>query len=304
MCLGLMAHGQTLPPVTVKSSADSGYSPANSSTATKGSAALRDIPQSVNVIPQQLIKDQAARSMEDALKNVPGVALSHGDGQRDQVFIRGFSAIADQFVDGLRDDALYFRDLSNIERIEVLKGPAAVLYGRGSSGGLINRVTKKPVFGETAGDVTLNVGSYGLKRVSSDINWSSGETVAFRLNVAKENSDSYRDQQFIDRYSIAPSLALKISPDTKLLLQYSNAKDQRVTDFGIPALNGRPVDVPVSAYYGSSRARDDDTSTSKVASYTAVLDHRFNDAFSFKNSTRFYDYNLNRRNTLSNGNTN
>ena len=242
--------------------------------------------------------------MEDALKNVPGVGLSHGDGQRDQVVIRGFSAIADQFVDGLRDDALYFRDLSNIERIEVLKGPSAVLYGRGSSGGLINRVTKKPIFGETRGDVTLNLGSYSLKRISTDINLPLGEAAAFRLNVAKEDSGSYRDQQFIDRYSIAPSVALNISSDTKLLLQYTNAKDQRVTDFGIPALNGRPVDVPASTYYGSSRAREDDTSTSKVSSYSAVLDHRFNDAFSFKNSTRFYDYNLNRRNTLSNGNTN
>ena len=256
ICSAQLAHSQSLPPVTVKSSTDTGYSPATSSTATKGSAPLRDIPQSVNVIPQQLIKDQAARSMEDALKNVPGVGLSHGDGQRDQVVIRGFSAIADQFVDGLRDDALYFRDLSNIERIEVLKGPSAVLYGRGSSGGLINRVTKKPIFGETRGDVTLNLGSYSLKRISTDINLPLGEAAAFRLNVAKEDSGSYRDQQFIDRYSIAPSVALNISADTQLLLQYTNAKDQRVTDFGIPALNGKPVDVPASTYYGSSRARE------------------------------------------------
>jgi catecholate siderophore receptor len=88
--------------------------------------------------------------MEDAMKSVPGVGLSHGDGQRDQVTLRGFSAIADQFVDGMRDDALYFRDLSNIERIEVLKGPAAVLYGRGSSGGLINRITQEAGRGPAA----------------------------------------------------------------------------------------------------------------------------------------------------------
>ena len=302
-----MAHGQTgqtLPAVTIKSNADAAYSPALSSTATKSSAALRDIPQSVNVIPKQLLQDQAARSMEDALKNVPGVALSHGDGQRDQVFIRSLSAIADQFVDGVRDDALYFRDLSNIERIEVLKGPSAVLYGRGSSGGLINRITKKPVFGETTGDVTLNLGSNSLKRLSADVNTPLGEAAAFRLNVAKEDSGSYRDQQFIERYSIAPSLALNFSANTKLLLQYTNAKDKRVTDFGIPALNGKPVDVPISTYYGSSRARDDDTSTSKVSSYAAVLDHRFNGVFSVKNTTRLYDYELDRFNTLSNGQTN
>ncbi len=250
LCVAQLVHSQTLPSVTIKSSADAGYSPAASSTATKGSAALRDIPQSVNVIPGQLLQDQGARSIENALRNVPGVTMSHGDGQRDQVFIRGFSAIADQFVDGIRDDALYFRDLSNIERIEVLKGPSAVLYGRGSSGGLINRITKKPVFGETFGEATLNLGTYNLRRVSADINAPLGETAAFRLNVAKENSGSYRDQQFLNRYAIAPSVAFKLGNNTKLLLQYTHAKDKRVTDFGIPALNGRPVDVPASRYYG------------------------------------------------------
>ena len=96
--------------------------------------------------------------MQDVLRNVPGLAFSSGDGQRDQVFIRSFSAIADQFVDGVRDDALYFRDLSNIERVEVLKSPSAVLYGRRSSGGLINRVTKKPIFGERFCEVEANLG--------------------------------------------------------------------------------------------------------------------------------------------------
>ena len=152
------APPQTLGEVTVQStSGDDGYSPAVSTSATKGRAPLRDVPQAVNVVPEQLMRDQGARSMEDVLRNVPGVAMSHGDGQRDQVVIRGFTAIADQFVDGVRDDALYFRDLADIERVEVLKGPAAVLYGRGSSGGLINRVTKKPKFGETSGEASLGL---------------------------------------------------------------------------------------------------------------------------------------------------
>ena len=113
-------------------------------TSAKVNAPLRDIPQTINVISGKVIEDQGALSLQDVLKNVPGVGFSHGDGQRDQVSIRGFTGIADQFVDGLRDDALYFRDLSNIERVEVIKGPASVLYGRGSSGGLINRVRKIP----------------------------------------------------------------------------------------------------------------------------------------------------------------
>ncbi|MGP1692492.1 MAG: TonB-dependent receptor [Giesbergeria sp.] len=295
---------QTLGEVTVQSTgADDGYSPAASSTATKGSAPLRDVPQAVNVVPGQLLRDQGARSMEDALRNVPGVALSHGDGQRDQVVIRGFSAIADQFVDGVRDDALYFRDLSDIERIEVLKGPAAVLYGRGSSGGLINRVTKKPKFGETSGEAALSLGSFDLRRATADMNLGISDTAAFRLNLAAEDSGSYRDQQFLKRHNFAPSLALKLAPQTNVLLQYTHARDQRLTDFGIPSLGGRPVNVPTGTYYGSSNAAQDDTTTSAMQSFTATLNHRFSPNWSVRNVTRVYDYALDRYNTLSSGTT-
>jgi len=303
LCIAQSVRAQSLPAVTVKSGADDGYSPASSNSATKGSAPLRDIPQSVNVVPEQLLKDQGARSMQDALRNVPGVGFSSGDGQRDQVVIRGFTAIADQFVDGVRDDALYFRDLSNIERIDVLKGPSAVLYGRGSSGGLINRVTKKPKFGETSGEVVVSVGSYDLKRVEADLNFAVNDAAAFRLNLAREDSGSFRDQQFNDRYSFAPSLALKLGSQTNLLLQYTKARDQRLTDFGIPALNGRPVAVAPSTYFGSGTARKDDTTTSLVESFTATLDHRFNDALSVRNTTRYSSYELDRYNTLPSGTT-
>jgi catecholate siderophore receptor len=145
------------------------------------------------------------------------------------------------------------------------------------------------------------LGSYGFKRFETDLNTQVGESVALRLNLARESSGSYRDQQFNDRYSIAPSLAFNISADTKLLLQYNQASDKRLTDFGIPSLNGRPVDVPASTYYGSSTARTDDTTTSHVSSYSATLDHRFNEALSLRNTTRFSDYKLDRYNTNSSG---
>lgn len=298
------ATGASLPAVTVSADEDKGYAPATTRTATKGSAPLRDVPQSVNVVPQQLIHDQNATSMEAALRNVPGVSMNHGDGQRDQVLIRGFSAISDWFVDGVRDDALYFRDLSDTESIEVLKGPAAVLYGRGSSGGIINRVTKKPIFGGPfSGEVSLGVGSNGYKRATADLNTPIGESMAFRLNVAGEDSDSYRDQQFTQRYNIAPSLAIKFSPQTDLLLQYTNLRDERLTDFGIPALNGRPVNVPRSTYYGSAHAKRDDTVTSEVQSFTATVNHRFSDTLGLRNTTRWSDYKLDRNNTLPSGTT-
>lgn len=295
---------QTLGEVTVQSSAQPElYAPAASTTATKGSAPLRDVPQAINVVPAQLLRDQGARSMEDALRNVPGVALSSGDGQRDQVVIRGFTAIADQFIDGVRDDALYFRDLADIERIEVLKGPAAVLYGRGSSGGLINRVTKKPHWNQTAGEATLSLGNYDLRRATADMNLILNDSAALRLNAAVEDSGSYREQQFVKRHNIAPSLALKLSSDTQMLLQYTHAKDKRLTDFGIPALNGRPVNVAASTYYGSSNAAQDDTTSSANQAFTATLNHRFNEAWSVRNVTRWYDYELDRYNTLPGGTT-
>lgn len=290
--------------VTVQSgSGDDAYSPARSSTATKGSAPLRDVPQAVNVVPAQLLRDQGARSMEDALRNVPGVAMSHGDGQRDQVVIRGFTAIADQFIDGVRDDALYFRDLSDIERIDVLKGPAAVLYGRGSSGGLINRVTKKPQWDRSGGEATLSLGSHDLRRTTADVNLVINDAAALRINAALEDSGSYRDQQFVKRHNLAPSLALKLAPETQLLLQYTHAADKRLTDFGIPALNGRPVNVPVGTYYGSSTAAKDDTTASGNQAFTATLNHRWNEAWSVRNVTRLYDYELDRYNTLTGGTT-
>ncbi|MEQ1890836.1 MAG: TonB-dependent receptor, partial [Alphaproteobacteria bacterium] len=294
------ASGGTLPAVRVQGNRDEGYSPAAAASATKSSAPLRDIPQAVNVVPQQVIRDQAARSVQDVLRNVPGVGMSNGDGQRDQVTIRGFSAIADQFVDGIRDDALYFRDLSNIERVEVLKGPAAVLYGRGSSGGLINRVTKKPQEGRF-GELTLNAGSYGLKRTSFDANTGIADGVAVRLTGAYEDTGSFRQQGFIERHSIAPSVSAALGDATKLLVQGEFAKDKRITDFGIPSFNGRPVNVPRETYYGSGEARRDDYTATEVASVTAAIDHRFNEIVSVRNATRYYTYDLDRNNTLPGG---
>ncbi|MFL9880892.1 TonB-dependent siderophore receptor [Herbaspirillum rhizosphaerae] len=290
----------SLPEVQVSGARD-GYVAPTSVSATKSEAPLRDIPQTINVISAEVIRDQHATSLQDILRNVPGVGLSTGDGQRDQVFIRGFTAIGDQFVDGFRDDALYFRDLSNVERLEVIKGPAAVLYGRGSSGGLINRVSKKP--GVDIADVSVSLTSTAGRRGEIDLG-RSGETVSWRLTGAREQSDSYRAQQFIDRTAIAPSVEFKFSSDTKLLLQADYLEDRRLTDFGIPSYQGRPVSVDPGSYYGAANARDADFSQSRVASTAATLTHRFNDSLSLRNAFRYYQYKLNRNNTNISGNVN
>ncbi|PUA17172.1 TonB-dependent siderophore receptor [Glaciimonas sp. PCH181] len=293
---------QSLPEVVVSGAKSSdGYVPQSAVSATKSEAPLRDIPQTINVVPAEVIRDQHATSLQDIMRNIPGVGLSTGDGQRDQVFIRGFTAIGDQFVDGFRDDALYFRDLSNVERLEIIKGPAAVLYGRGSSGGLINRVTKKPGIDVT--DASISLTSNAGRRGEIDLG-RSGEVVSWRLTGAREQSDSYRNQQFLDRTAIAPSVDFRISPDTKLLLQADYLEDRRLTDFGIPSYQGRPVSVAAGTYYGAANARDADYSQSRVTSTSATLTHRFDDSLSLRNGFRYYDYQLRRNNTNISGNVN
>lgn len=271
------------------------YNPGRTSTAAKIDAALRDIPQTVDVVGAQVMQDQRVLSLQDVLKNVPGVGFSSGDGQRDQVSIRGFTAIADQFVDGVRDDALYFRDLSNIERVEVVKGPAAVLYGRGSSGGLINRITRKP--GVDIASVAASYGAWDDGRIEFDLGKASSGA-ALRVTGAVERADSYRDQQFLKREAVAPAAIVQLGPNTSLLLQADYLRDKRVTDFGVPAYRGRPVNVDAETYYGAANARDVDTSQSKVASGTAALTHQFGENLKFRNALRYYNYSLSRFNTL------
>src|SRR5450830_1993650 len=298
-----IAFAQTagsLPEVQVSGSRD-GYVAATAVSATKSEAPLRDIPQTINVISSEIMRDQHATSLQDILKNIPGVGLSTGDGQRDQVFISGFTAIGDQFVDGFRDDALYFRDLSNVERLEVIKGPAAVLYGRGSSGGLVNRITRKP--GVDITDVALSLTNTAGRRGEVDVG-RVGETVDWRVTGAREVSDSYREQQFIKRTALAPSVAIRLSGATKLLLQGDYLEDRRLTDFGIPSWHGRPVAVDAGTYYGAANARDADFSQSRVVSTAATLTHKFSDSFSLRNAFRYYDYHLDRNNTNISGNVN
>lgn len=288
-----------LPAVTVSTERElpPTYNLPTASSATKIEAPLRDIPQTVNVVSQSLLRDQGARSMQDVLKAVPGIGLSHGDGQRDQVTIRGFSAIADQFIDGLRDDALYFRDLSNIEQVEVVKGPASVLYGRGSSGGLINRISKKP--GVDRSEASVQFGSWNQRRGEFDVARNFNENgVAFRVTGAVERADSYRDKQFLDREAFAPSLSVKLGEATRLLVQGEYLSDRRITDFGIPAYRGRPVDVPAGTYYGATNARDVDYTQADVSAIGFTLDHRFSSEWSLRNAFRYYDYRLDRNNTL------
>ena len=269
-------------------------------TGAKIDAPLRDIPQAINVIPEQLIKDQGARSIQDVLKNVPGVGFSLGDGQRDQFTIRGFTAIADQFIDGVRDDSLYYRSLYNVNEVEIIKGPASVLYGRGSSGGLINRVTKKPFFG-SAFEVAATVGSFAQKNVQVDLNAGSREgSTAFRILGEWEDSESYRNQGFLKKANINPQVLTKIGSDGLLLLSVEHTEDRRLLDFGIPAINGKPANLPIGQTFHSSDPEANDYNQSRVNSFASTFDYTLGPTLSFKNNFRYYDYTLDRNQTVVN----
>ncbi|WP_210009251.1 TonB-dependent receptor [Aquirhabdus parva] len=288
----------SLPTIVVNAKkAEPSYQVKVSSTATKTAAQLHDVPQTVSVVNKTVMRDQNAASVQDALINVPGLSASVGDGQRDQTVIRGFLNITDQFVDGVRDDALYFRDLSNIEQIEVLKGPAAVVYGRGSAGGIVNRVTKKPSANPVE-EVGVTFGSRGQKRGEFDLGTTtSDKDMQFRLTGAVESSSSFRDGYFLDRQAIAPSALFKISPDTTVMVQADYLHDKRLADQGVPSYHGRPVDVPIKTYYGAANGRDRAYVESEVLSSAITVDHRFSDTLKLHSVLRAYDYSLDRNYT-------
>lgn len=267
----------TLPAISVNAAAArASYDASRSSAATKTDMSLMDVPQTVNVVPHSVIEDQNATSMQDALRNVPGVGFSLGDGQRDQITIRGFNSITDQYVDGIRDDALYYRDLSNVERVEVLKGPAAVLYGRGSAGGIVNRVLKRPLANPVR-DVGVTLGTHGERRGEFDLGWNANDAARFRITGAAENSNSFRDQFQLNRQAIAPSAQFKLSADTVLNVEFDYLHDRRTSDQGVPAYQGRPVNVPINTYFGSADAANTSYNDISAKSATVSLDHRFSD---------------------------
>jgi catecholate siderophore receptor len=245
------------------------------STATRTSTPLKDIPQSVSAVTSDEFEARDVRSLNEALETVPGVSATLGEGRRDQVNIRGFSALYDQYLDGFRDDTPYYRDLADIERIEVLRGPASVLYGRGSGGGLVNRISKQPRFGEAFSTFSLGAGSEGDGRATVDLGARAGDDFAWRLNAAAEHADSFRDDVQVQRQLLAPSAAWRLGAGT-LVLQTEFLRDRRTPDRGIPGVDGRPADVDIGTYYGDP-ARDhlDNDAAEARLSWRAPLGDRW-----------------------------
>jgi catecholate siderophore receptor len=193
----------TLTPLTVVASSSRGYGTGRTTSATRTDTPLRDAPQSVSVVTQGLIADQSMQGMADVVRYVPGVTMGQGEGHRDAPTIRGVSSTADFFVDGVRDDAQYLRDVYNVERVEALKGSNAMIFGRGGGGGVLNRVSKEAQWAPTRA-VTTEGGSFDHKRATVDLGQGLGAGVALRFNGMYESSGGFRDAYELERYGINP----------------------------------------------------------------------------------------------------
>jgi catecholate siderophore receptor len=262
-----------------------GYQVPVINTATKTPTPLRDVPQSVTVVTQELIQDQMMMSIGDVVRYVPGITAHQGENNRDQIIVRGNSSSADFFIDGVRDDVQYYRDVYNIDRVEALKGPNAMIFGRGGAGGVVNRVMKQAGF-QPVREVSLQGGMYGNTRFSADIDQPVTEKIAFRLNGMFEDSGSFRDAVNLQRYGVTPTLTIAPSSRTKVTVRYEHLHDSRVADRGIPSFRGRPVEVDAATFYGNPDASD---VRANVDLASATVEHRVGDV-TIRNQTMVGDY--------------
>jgi catecholate siderophore receptor len=222
----------------------------------------------------------------DVVRYVPaGITAHQGENNRDQIIVRGNSSSADFFLNGVRDDVQYYRDLYNVERVEALKGPNAMIFGRGGGGGVINGVSKAAGF-QPVRELSLQGGMYGNKRVTADVDQPFGAKIASRLNGMFESSDSFRNAVGLERYGVTPTFTIAPAAGTTITLRYERLHDERVADRGIPSVQGRPVDVDVATFYGDptqSHVRAD------VNLATAAIEHHAG-AVTIRNQTLFGDY--------------
>ncbi|MGY2293406.1 TonB-dependent receptor [Pseudomonas sp. SDO528_S397] len=258
---GFACAATVLPETSIRAEADEDDPRVRqTNTATRTATPVRYVPQAIDAVNTDTLRAYGTNDLGQALSGVPNLS-SGADTRFDSLRIRGFDASNDFYLDGVRDDSQYVRDLHNIERIEVLKGPAAVLYGRGGQGGIVNRVSKLPQAGR-ASSVEVQGGSQDLRSLYADLSADPTDTLSLRLNMGNEDANSFRDHVSGNRQLFAPSMSWQLAPDLNWLVQYEYSRYNRTPDRGIPGVNGRPADVGRSTTYGDARDYIDDTSQS------------------------------------------
>ncbi|WLH35961.1 TonB-dependent siderophore receptor [Pseudomonas sp. FP2196] len=268
-----------------------------SSTATRTSTPVRYVPQAIDSIKTSNVSSYGTNDIGDALSGMPNVSSS-ADTRFDSLRIRGFDASNDFYLDGIRDDSQYKRDLHNIERVEVLKGPAAVLYGRGSQGGIVNRVSKMPEFGRRS-TIEAQGGSEDLRSLYADLSTDPSENISLRLNMGNMDENSFRDGVSGNRQLFAPSMSWQLTPDLNWLVQYEYSRYNRTPDRGIPGVNGRPADVGRDTTYGNDHDFIDD----KSQSLRSKLTYEINDNWQLRQTLGVFKLNSDFDNTYLTGYT-
>ena len=204
--------------------------------------AIIDVPQSVSITTSEDIRDRGFRELGVFVRYTPGVNQSQGEGLRDSVVFRGVRSTADFYRDGLRDDVQYYRSLYNVEQVEILRGPNALLFGRGGTGGVINRVTKEAIVGQQLGSFDIGADSFGAFDFAGDVNIQTGANSALRINVHSDSLENHRDFFEGDRVGFNPTFKMELSDQTELVLSYEHANHERYIDRGIPTgADGKPV---------------------------------------------------------------
>ncbi|HLG88247.1 MAG TPA: TonB-dependent siderophore receptor [Alphaproteobacteria bacterium] len=252
---------------------------------------LVDTPQTINSVTGQLIADQGITTLSDALRNVPGISLGAGEfsWQGTALTLRGFNARNDIYLDGMRDFGSYYRDPFNLEEVQVLEGPSSILFGRGSTGGVVNQTSKMPTMQPLYAS-SLSAGSDETRRLTADFDQPLPELAdgaAVRLNLMGHDSMAAgRDIGEYRRYGFAPSLALGLGTPTRFNLSYFHQTENDTPDYGLPWFVGRPAPVPRQNFYGF---RSDYLNTNADV-LTASVEHDFSDDLSIRSRLRYADY--------------
>lgn len=256
------------------------------SSATKTDTPLRDIPQALSVVTHELIADQRMQNMSDVTRYMPGVGIAQGEGNRDTPILRGNSTTSDFFVDGVRDDAQYFRDVYNVERVEALKGPNAMIFGRGGAGGVINRVSRQAGWNPSR-EIVLQAGSWNDRRLTADLGSGFGPSLAGRISTVYESAGSYRNGVSLTRFGVNPTLAVNLGAATMLRVGYEHFRDERTADRGVSSFGGRPIAGSPSTFFGDP---DRSTSRAEVNLTTAFVEHRFPNGSTLRTRTMYGAY--------------
>lgn len=258
-----------------------------------------DVPQSLTIVTADQFHQQGFTSIGDIINYIPGVSNSQGEGHRDAVVFRGVRSTADFFIDGVRDDVQYYRPLYNIEQIEVLRGPNALLFGRGGTGGILNRVTKKGQLDEVFNAYRATVDSFGAYGLELDSNISDNDTAALRINAMYERLNNHRDFYDGENIGFNPTAHLVLAEDTTLDVSYEFVDHQRFIDRGIPTgSDGRPVEAFRNVVFGD---RDLNTTELTAHVFRATLQHQFSDSFKGRVSAFYGDYDKMYQNLYASG---